>query len=330
MKRFLKSLTLGILLALPCAGAYAQQVNNYCWISAGPPVQWGPCNSTNPLAVSGSFTPSGNTTVIGPTADGSPATTPPVLVAGTTDGTGTGTVGVLQVTATGALTVAGPTADGSPATTPPVLIGGTVDGSASGNVGVAKVDAAGLAYNAITNWGGTALGAMANYGTSPGAVLVPGVNAFITNTVAVTDTTGTATQAPVTPATATATKSDLIGAQATTAAVNPTNGQQAALSSDTNNNLLVSAGGAPNLATSQASVTTGNISVASARALRRAITITNVTGTSAAFCGNTGVTTSTGAYLGATAGSSITLNTTAAVFCTVAATTQTVTVAETY
>lgn len=140
----------------------------------------------------------------------------------------------------------------------------------------------------------------------------------------------TATQAPVAPATATATKSDLMGAQATTAAVNPTNGQQSALSSDTNNNLLVSAGGAPNLATSQASVTTGNISVASARALRRSITITNVTGTSAAFCGNTGVTTSTGAYLGATAGSSITLNTTAAVFCTVAATTQTVAVAETF
>jgi hypothetical protein len=35
-------------------------------------------------------------------------------------------------------------------------------------------------------------------------------------------------------------------------------------------------------------------------------------------------------YLGATAGSSITLNTTAAIFCTVAATTQNVTVAETY
>lgn len=138
------------------------------------------------------------------------------------------------------------------------------------------------------------------------------------------------TQAPVAPATATATKADLIGAQATSAAVNPTTGQQSALSSDLNNNLLVSTGGAPNLATSQASVTTGNISVSSARALRRSITITNVTGTSAAFCGNTGVTTSTGTYLGATAGSSITLNTTAAVFCTVASVTQTVTVAETF
>lgn len=35
---------------------------------------------------------------------------------------------------------------------------------------------------AVTTWGGGALGGMANYGTSPGAVLVPGVNAFITNT----------------------------------------------------------------------------------------------------------------------------------------------------
>lgn len=138
------------------------------------------------------------------------------------------------------------------------------------------------------------------------------------------------TQAPVAPATATATKSDLIGAQATSAAVNPTTGQQSALSSDLNNNLLVSSGGAPNLATSQASVTTGNISVASARALRRAITITNVTGTSAVFCGNTGVTISTGTYLGSSAGSWISFNTTSAVFCTVAATTQTVAVAETY
>jgi hypothetical protein len=85
-----------------------------------------------------------------------------------------------------------------------------------------------------------------------------------------------------------------------------------------------------NLATSQASVTTGNIQAAAARTGRQAITITNVTGTSAIYCGVTGVTTSTGAYIGATAGSNITLNTSAAVFCTVAATTQTVTVAETF
>lgn len=33
-------------------------------------------------------------------------------------------------------------------------------------------------------WAGGTLGAMANYGTTPGAVLVPGVNAFVTNTLA--------------------------------------------------------------------------------------------------------------------------------------------------
>lgn len=35
----------------------------------------------------------------------------------------------------------------------------------------------------LTQVAGTALGAMANYGTSPGAVKVPGVNAFVTNTI---------------------------------------------------------------------------------------------------------------------------------------------------
>lgn len=34
----------------------------------------------------------------------------------------------------------------------------------------------------VPTWAGGTLGAMANYGTSPGAVLVPGVNAFVTNT----------------------------------------------------------------------------------------------------------------------------------------------------
>jgi hypothetical protein len=37
----------------------------------------------------------------------------------------------------------------------------------------------------VNKWAGSALGAMANYGTSPGAVLVPGMNAFITNVPAV-------------------------------------------------------------------------------------------------------------------------------------------------
>lgn len=139
-----------------------------------------------------------------------------------------------------------------------------------------------------------------------------------------------ALSAPVAPATATATKSILTGCQATTAAVNPTTGQQASCSNDTNNNLLVSSGGAPNLATAQVSVTTGNITVAASRALRRSVMITNDTGTGKIYCGNTGVTTSTGDAIAATAGSFKQYSTTAAIFCTVASVTQTVTVAETY
>jgi hypothetical protein len=45
----------------------------------------------------------------------------------------------------------------------------------------------------VPTWAGGTLGAMANYGTSPGAVLVPGVNAFVTNTVPVTLTSTTIT-----------------------------------------------------------------------------------------------------------------------------------------
>jgi hypothetical protein len=45
--------------------------------------------------------------------------------------------------------------------------------------------------DSITTWGGGTLGAMANYGSTPGAVLVPGVNAFITNTPTVTANAGT-------------------------------------------------------------------------------------------------------------------------------------------
>lgn len=56
--------------------------------------------------------------------------------------------------------------------------------SASGNFGVTQQTSPWV--SSVTAWGGGTLGAMANYGTSPGAVLVPGVNAFITNTPAVT------------------------------------------------------------------------------------------------------------------------------------------------
>lgn len=47
----------------------------------------------------------------------------------------------------------------------------------------------------VNTWAGGVLGAMANYGTSPGAVLVPGVNAFVTNA----NTNGQATMANSSP-----------------------------------------------------------------------------------------------------------------------------------
>ena len=47
--------------------------------------------------------------------------------------------------------------------------------------------------SSITTWAGGTLGAMANYGTSPGTVLVPGMNAFVTNAPSITNITGTIT-----------------------------------------------------------------------------------------------------------------------------------------
>lgn len=140
----------------------------------------------------------------------------------------------------------------------------------------------------------------------------------------------TAVQAPVAPATATATKSILFGAQATTAAVNPTTGQQSALSSDTNNNLLVSAGGAPNLAIAQVSVATSDTAVVAARALRRSVTIQQITGTQNVFCNQTTATAGNGVVLPAVVGASVTFNTTSAIRCIAITGAQTVAVAETY
>jgi len=53
-------------------------------------------------------------------------------------------------------------------------------GTASGALRV-ELPTDGTGVVGIVSWGGSTLGAMANYGTSPGAVLVPGVNAFVTN-----------------------------------------------------------------------------------------------------------------------------------------------------
>lgn len=86
--------------------------------------------------------------------------------------------------------------------------------------------------------------------------------------------------------------------------------------------------GTGSIATGQVSVTTGNTSIAAARATRKTILITNVTGTGDSYYGNTGVSTTTGQLLPGTKGATLTLDTAAAVFGTVAATAQTVTFTE--
>lgn len=137
-----------------------------------------------------------------------------------------------------------------------------------------------------------------------------------------------ALSAPVAPATATATKSVLLGAQATTAAVNPTTGQQSALSSDTNNNLLVSTGGAPNITTSQVTVTTSSTAVCPVRALRRSCSVSTITGTQQMFCSGTTATAGNGQIFPAVVGASFPFLTTAAVNCIAISSSQTVSIVE--
>src|SRR6185436_14012124 len=67
----------------------------------------------------------------------------------------------------------------STSTTTVNMVGGSGLPTGSGGGG-----GSGGGSSSITSWGGGTLGAMATYGTSPGAVLVPGVNAFVTNTLA--------------------------------------------------------------------------------------------------------------------------------------------------
>lgn len=136
--------------------------------------------------------------------------------------------------------------------------------------------------------------------------------------------------APVAPATATATKSVLIGCQATSAAINPTTGQQAAVDCDLNNNMLVSSGGAPNLTIAQVSIATSDTLAIAARALRRSVTIQQITGTQNVFCNQTTATAGNGVVLPAVVGASFTFNTTSAIRCIAITGAQTVAIAETY
>lgn len=159
-----------------------------------------------------------------------------------------------------------------------------------------------------------------------GCWLQTDVNGNLKTTATFTATTN----APVAPAAATAVNSTLTGCQATSVAINPTTGQQGAVDCDLNNNLLVSSGGAPNFSTSQVSVTTSSTATAAARALRRSVTITNVTGTQQVYCSGTVATTANGQLIPATVGASFTVSTTAAINCIAVTSAQTVSVAETF
>lgn len=67
-------------------------------------------------------------------------------------------------------------------TSPTTISSGNMSALQMDNAGKLLVNCTGCSSSgSITSWGGGTLGAMGNYGTSPGAVLVPGVNAFVTN-----------------------------------------------------------------------------------------------------------------------------------------------------
>lgn len=91
--------------------------------------------------------------------------------------------------------------------------------------------------------------------------------------------------------------------------------------------------GAPNIATSQAASSISPAAatlIVAARTGRQSVTITNITGTQPVYLGASGVGVATGAYLGATAGSSITIHTAAAIYATSPTAAQTLSVVEAY
>lgn len=100
-----------------------------------------PAQAGATVAVTGTFFQvtqpiSGTVTVSGPTPDGTAASTNPVLVAGTTDGTATGAVAVPKITAGGVLSV-----DGSASTQPvsgTVAVTTIIPGTAATNLGKAE------------------------------------------------------------------------------------------------------------------------------------------------------------------------------------------------
>lgn len=141
----------------------------------------------------------GSGAVFGPTAVGSAAANPPVLMGGTANGTATGNVAVAEIKAGNGAAVADPAvvvADPnvlSALTTGPGWLDMLVTNSTlpvpckaaatwNASTGLTGTQPAGCDGSAAFwfdagAWGGAGLGAAANFGTSPGAVGAAGVNA---------------------------------------------------------------------------------------------------------------------------------------------------------
>jgi hypothetical protein len=139
---------------------------------------------------------------IGMTA--SAASTVPLVLIGNGITISAGTVaisGTVAVTQSGTWTAVGTNADASigagTAPSKALAVAGVYNSSlpspSNGQTVAIQLDSAGQLLVDLNYVAGTALGALANYGTSPGAVKVPSVNAYITNTPAVTLTSTTIT-----------------------------------------------------------------------------------------------------------------------------------------
>jgi hypothetical protein len=127
-----------------------------------------------------------------------------IVVGAGTAGTATGGVVTVQgiaggtalpVSASGSFGIANPLSSvsgtGTAAGAGQMSVGGCVFTSAfptitTGNVGPVQCNTSGQQTMDLVSVGGVALGATANYGTSPGTVKALAANAFVTNTVAVT------------------------------------------------------------------------------------------------------------------------------------------------
>lgn len=98
----------------------------------------------------------------------------------------------------------------------------------------------------------------------------------------------------------------------------------------TNGVVVNSLPGTSNFATSQVTIATSNTSTVSARAGRRSVTITNITGTQPIYCSGTAATTGNGQFIPGVPGASFTTSTAAAINCIAVSSAQTVSVAEAY